>query len=65
MATTFLSPIVPKTNAPLCPCTVDTGKFGISLYGNVNFTCISSVKLPNPEPKITPYSGVKSILSLI
>ena len=33
--------------------------------GGVNSMLMSSVKLPNPEPKITPYSGAKLVLFLI
>jgi len=48
----FLLHIFPNISFPLCPATVDFGKWGISLYSISKSFSIMSAKAPNPDPSI-------------
>lgn len=54
MAITFLLPKRPIKRFPLCPCTVDTGKFGIAAYGIVCLISMALPSSPSPVPNMIP-----------
>lgn len=57
MAIISFPPNFPKIKQPACPSTVDTGKFGIWLYGISLLSVISEDNCPRPVPKITAVVG--------
>jgi hypothetical protein len=52
----------PKTSAPLCP--YSRNRKLIIVVRQYKAISMSSVKLPKPDPSITPYSGLKSFWPL-
>ena len=52
----------PKMSLPAWPSTVDSGKLGISVYGNSYVSVISEANCPRPVPSIIVVSGLVVIL---
>ena len=58
-----MPPSLPKMSLPECPSTVETGKLGISLYGNSVLSVISEANCPRPVPRMIAVLGLVVILS--
>lgn len=64
MARISTPPNFPKISFPACPSTVETGKFGISVYEISYLSVISEANCPNPVPRMMAVCGCVVILSL-
>ena len=60
-----LVPSFPKMSFPLCPSTVEIGKFGISLYASSFWSVIWFTSSPKPVPNIIAVAGIIGKRSLI